>query len=204
MKIDRIAYFFLGNNVVIGPRVKRRLEFLRGKVPSSFKHRQTDDLGCGDGKITLLLKEIFLPTRLRGFDINPRQVRRAKGRGIEAEVKNLEADMPTGELAVMWGVLHHIEDVEGCLKRVKENYALIFIREPIKNGLIKWWGELGHPLRKREFEYLIEKHLAGSQIFYYDNNILVFYVSPKRNRRTVRAEEELLSQVSRKNRRKLR
>ena len=31
MKIDRIAYFFLGNNVVIGPRVKRRLEFLRGK-----------------------------------------------------------------------------------------------------------------------------------------------------------------------------
>jgi len=204
MKIERIAYFFLGNNAVIGPRVKRRLEFLRGKVPSSFKHRQTDDLGCGDGKITLLLKEIFLPTRLRGFDINPRQVRRAKGRGIEAEVKNLEEDMPTGEIAVMWGVLHHIEDVEGCLKRVKENYALIFIREPIKNGLIKWWGELGHPLRKRELKHLVEKHLAGSQIFYHDNDILIFYVSPKRNQNMVRAEEELLSQISGKNRRKLR
>ena len=200
MKIERIVYFFLGNNVVIGPHAKRRLEFLRGKVPPGFKHRQMDDLGCGDGKITLLLKEIFLPTRLRGFDINPRQVRRAKGRGIEAEVKNLEENMPTGELAVMWGVLHHMEDIEACLKRVKENYALIFIKEPIKNGVIKWLGELGHPLRKRELEYLVEKHLAGSQIFYYDNSILIFYTSPKRNRNLVRAEEELLSQVSRKTR----
>jgi len=159
VKIERIAYFFFGNNAIIGPRAKRRLEFLRGKVPPGFKHRQMDDLGCGDGKITLLLKEVFLPTRLRGFDINPRLVRRAKGREIEAEVKNLEQDMPTGELAVMWGVLHHMEDIESCLKRVKENYALIFIREPIKNGIINWLGELGHPLRKRELKHLVEKHL---------------------------------------------
>ena len=189
MKIERIAYFFLGNNAVIGPRAKRRLGFLRGKVPSGFKHRQMDDLGCGDGKRTLLLKEVFLPARLRGFDINPRQVRRAKGRGIEAEVKNLKEDIPAGELAVMWGGLHHMKGIEGCLKRIEENYALIFIRESIKNGVIKCLDELGHPLRKRDLKYLVEKHLAGSQIFYYDNNILIFYVSPKRNRSLVRAEE---------------
>jgi len=147
-----------------------------------------DDLGCGDGKVTLLLKEIFLPTRLRGFDINPHLVKRARDRAIEAEVKNLENNMPTGELAVIWGVLHHIEDIEGCLRGVKENYALIFIREPIKHGTIKWLGELGHPLRKEKLEYLVEKYLDGSQIFYYDNTIFIFYVSPKLNAKAVSAD----------------
>ena len=179
MKIERLAYFFLGNNVVIGAHIKRQLKFLKEKAPPGFKYRQMDDLGCGDGKVTLLLKEIFLPKRLRGFDINPHHVKRARNRAIEAEVKDLEKDTPTGELAVMWGVLHHIEDIEGCLRRVKENYALIFIREPIKCSTIKWLGELGRPLRKEKLEYLFEKHLDGSQIFYYDNAIFIFYVSPK-------------------------
>ena len=187
MKIERLAYFFLGNNVVIGAHIKRQLEFLKEKAPPGFKYRQMDDLGCGDGKVTLLLKEIFLPTRLRGFDIHPHHVRRARNRVIEAEVKDLEKDMPTGELAVMWGVLHHIEDIESCLRRVKENYALIFIREPIKRSTIKWL-ELGHPLRKGELEYLVEKHLDGSQIFYYDNTIFIFYVSPKLSAKAVSAD----------------
>ena len=60
------------------------------------------DLGCGDGKVTLLLKEVFRPTELRGFDINPRLVKRAGKKGIKAEVKNLDEEMPQGELAVVW------------------------------------------------------------------------------------------------------
>lgn len=172
-----LSNFFSGYTLIIGSHIRRQLEFLKEKAPPSFKHRQLDDLGCGDGKITLLLKEILLPTRLRGFDINPQLVRRAKDKGIEAEVKNLEKDMPRGELGVMWGVLHHLEDREGCVKRLKENYNLIFIREPIKIGLIKGW-ELGHPLRKEEIESLIQEYFAGSQVFYCGNNILIFYMSP--------------------------
>ena len=42
------------------------------------------DLGCGDGKVTVLLKDVFLPQKLRGFDVNPALVRRARGRGFEA------------------------------------------------------------------------------------------------------------------------
>ena len=188
MKIERLAYFFSGNNVVLGSHIKRQLEFLKEKTPPDFKYRQMDDLGCGDGKVTLLLKEIFLPTRLRGFDINPHHVRRTRNRVIEAEVKNLEKDMPTGELAVMWGVLHHIEDIENCIGRVKENYDLIFIREPIKRSAIKWLGELGHPLEKGELEYFVDKHLDGSQIFYYNNAIFIFYVSSKFNAKAVSAD----------------
>jgi len=134
-------------------------------------------LGCGDGKVTLLLKDIFQPRRLRGFDINPGLVRRARDRGIEAEVKNLDDNIPTGELAVMWGVLHHLKDRERCLKRVKENYPLIFIREPVRSGAIKGL-ELGHPPKKEKIERLVHEHLANSQIVYYSDNIFIFYLSP--------------------------
>lgn len=177
MKIESLAYFFFGNNVIIGPHIRKQLEFLKKIVPPHFQQRQMDDLGCGDGKVTVLLKEIFLPTRLRGFDINPSLVRRARNRGIEAEGKNLDENMPTGELAVLWGVLHHLQDRECCLKRVKENYPLIFIREPVTNSLIKGL-ELGDTLRKKEIEHLVKEHLANSQIFYCGNNIFIFYVSP--------------------------
>ncbi len=176
MDIESLAYFFFGNNLIIGPHIKKQLSFLKEIAPSTFQQRQMDDLGCGDGRVTLLLREIFLPRMLRGFDINPGLVRRARKRGIEAEVKNLDEEMPIGELAVMWGVLHHLKDWEGCLKRMKENYELIFIREPVSKGGIKWL-ELGHPLRKGEIESLIEKHLADSQVFYYGNAIFILYNS---------------------------
>ena len=177
MKLERLAYFFFGNNLVIGPHIRKQLKFLKEIVPPTFQHRDMDDVGCGDGKITWQLKEILLPKKLRGFDIHPGLVRRARNRGIEAEVKDLDENTPTGELAVMWGVLHHLKDRERCLKRVKGNYPLIFIREPVRNSATKWL-ELGHTLRKEEIEHLVEEHLANSQIFYCGNSIFVFYVSP--------------------------
>jgi hypothetical protein len=185
MKIEKLLYFPLGNNVVIGHRVKKQLKFLKEKVPSYFLNRRMDDLGCGDGKTTLLLKDIFLPTRLRGFDVLPHQVKRAKEKGIEAEVKDLEKDVPSGELAIIWGVLHHIDNVDSCLKKIKENYDLIFIREPIKNGTALWFGELGHPFQEEEVKHLVGKYLNGSQVFYYDENIFIFWNSSKLDTRKV-------------------
>lgn len=175
-RIESLAHFFSGYNIIIGPHIRKQLKYLKEIVPAAFQQRQMDDLGCGDGKITVQLKDIFLPKSLRGFDVNPGLVRRAQSKGIQAEVRNLEEDMSTGELAVMWGVLHHLEDMEGCIKKLKENYSLIFIRDPLKEGGIKGL-ELGHPLRKGEIERLIEKQLADSQVFYYDNAIFIFYNS---------------------------
>lgn len=185
MKIEKLLYFPLGNNVVIGRRVKKQLKFLKENVPSSFLNRRMDDLGCGDGKTTLLLKDIFLPTKLRGFDVLPHQVKRAKDKGIEADVIDLEKDVPSGELAIIWGVLHHIDDIDSCLKKIKENYNLVFIREPLKNGTVLRFGELGHPLQEEEFKHLVEKYLNGSQIYYYDENIFIFWTSSKSEARTV-------------------
>jgi SAM-dependent methyltransferase len=172
-KIKRLANFFSGYNLIIGPHIRRQLKFLKEIIPPGFQYREMDDLGCGDGKVTLLLKDIFLPKKLRAFDINPGLVRRARAKGIQAEVKNLEEDIPTGELAVMWGVLHHFKDMGGCLRKIKENYSLIFIREPLKISIN--WLETGHPLRKEEIELLVKEHLPDSQIFYCGNAIFIFY-----------------------------
>jgi len=178
MDIEKLAYFFFGNNVIIGPHIRKQLGFLKEVVPPIFKYRAMDDLGCGDGKITVLLKDILSARRVRGFDVNNGLIRRARSRGIEAEYANLNESLPSGELAVLWGVLHHLNDSELCLKRVKENYPLIFIREPVSHNRIKWL-ELGNPPKQRQAENCVKKHLPDSQIVYCGNNIFVFYVSPE-------------------------
>jgi hypothetical protein len=147
------------------------------RAPSSFKQRKMDDLGCGDGKITLMLKEVFQPAVLRGFDVHPALIKRAKNNGLAAEIRDLECDLPSGELAVMWGVLHHLKDKEACLKKIKQNYRMAFIREPIKNKAIKGF-EMGQPLIKEEIERLIDCYFPDARTFYYGHCIFIFYVSP--------------------------
>lgn len=163
-----------GTNLVVGPQIKAQIRLLRQRVPADFLQRDMDDLGCGDGKITVLLKEVFQPRKLRGFDIHPALIRRARQKGIEAEIANLDEEMPRGELAVMWGVLHHLKNKEHCLRRISENYTLAFIREPVKNRAIKGL-EMGQPLIKEEIEDLIKKYLPSAQYFYYGHCIFVFY-----------------------------
>jgi hypothetical protein len=178
MNLESLAYYFFGNNLIIGSHIRRQIEFLKGVLPPHFRHRKMDDLGCGDGKVTVLLKDIFLPSRLRGFDVSAGLVRRARGWGIDAEVKNLDDGLPAGELAVMWGVLHHLKDCSHCLGRLKENYPLIFIREPVRNSYFRWL-ELGHTMRTSEIETLVNECLLGAQVYYCGNSVLIFYVSPQ-------------------------
>jgi hypothetical protein len=150
---------------------------LERKVPVSFKGRKMDDLGCGDGKITLLLKEVFQPLELRGFDVHPSLVKRAKTNGVAAELMNLDNCLPSGELAIMWGVLHHLTDRESCLKKIKENYPMAFIREPIKNKAIKGF-EMGQPLIQEEIEGMIQSYFPGAQYFYHGHCIFIFFTAP--------------------------
>jgi hypothetical protein len=177
MKLENLAYALFGNNLVIGSHIRKQLAFLKEIIPAELQYREMDDLGCGDGKVTMLLREIFLPVKLRGFDINHGLVRRAKSRGIEAGTIDLDRQVPGGELAVLWGVLHHLHDFESCLCRVRESYPLLFIREPVRTGLMSGL-ELGHPLRLKELTCLVNRHLPGAQVHYCDNSVLVFYACP--------------------------
>jgi SAM-dependent methyltransferase len=174
--IQSTLYSWFGTNFIIGPQIKNQIKMLAEKIPAEFQQRELDDLGCGDGKITVLLRELFRPWKLRGFDVNPSLVRRARSKGIQADVMNLERSVPQGELAVMWGVLHHLKDREACLKRISENYSLAFIREPVKNKVIKGL-EMGQPLIREEIESLVQKYFPKAGTFYYGHCIFIFYTS---------------------------
>ena len=169
-----MVYTLFGTSLVVGPGIKSQLKMLKTQVPPAFLNRDMDDLGCGDGKITYHLKEVFKPRNLRGFDVYPSLVKRAKDRGIKAEILNLEKDLPKGELAVMWGVLHHLKDAEACLRRISENYDLTFIREPVKNKPVKGL-EMGEPLVKEEIEVLINRYFPEAKFFYYGHCIFMFH-----------------------------
>jgi len=178
--MQHVIYSLFGTNFVIGSHVKDQIRVLEDNLPLEFQQRDLDDLGCGDGKITLRLKKIFQPRNLRGFDVNPNLVKRARKFGIEAQVSDLDSGMPSGELAVMWGVLHHLKDREACIKRIKENYRMAFIREPVKSDLRVDW-EMGQPLIREEIESLVNRHLSHARFFYYVNSIFIFYVSPEKS-----------------------
>jgi hypothetical protein len=176
-RLQNIVYSLFGTNFVIGTHIKDQIKMLKENVPQDFRQRDLDDLGCGDGKITLQLKEIFQPRKLRGFDVNPNLVKRARHNGIEAEVCDLDATIPSGDLAVMWGVLHHLKDQETCLKRIRDNYNLAFIREPLKDNIRVDW-EMGQPLIKEEIEAMVRKYLVNAHYFFVGHCIFIFYVSP--------------------------
>lgn len=171
---ERFLHALFGNNVVIGSHILRQLDCLREVVPPHFRGRRVDDLGCGDGKLTVLLCEILQPVRLRGFDINPALVRRARSRGIQASLVDLEDRVPVGEMAVLWGVLHHLKNPERCLSRVRANYDCAFIREPIR-GASPACFELGSPLRRREIGDLVRGSLPGSVLRCYDDCTFAFW-----------------------------
>jgi hypothetical protein len=178
MSLEDLVYSAFGNNLVVGGHIRRQLAFLKGSIPPELQHHQMDDLGCGDGKVTLLLKGIFRPARLRGFDVHPGLVRRARRRGIDAAVLDLDKGVPAGELAVVWGVLHHLRDFEGCLRKIRDNYPLVFIREPVRTGSFNLGLELGKPLRLTEITRLVERHLPDARVRYCYGSLMVFYVCP--------------------------
>jgi len=174
VRVDQIVYTLFGNNLVIGPHILDQIERLRLLLPERFRRCRMDDLGCGDGSLTVLLEDVFQPVRLRGYDVNRALVRRARGRGIQAEVLDLNRRMPDGDLAVMWGVLHHLEDPKGCLDRMRRSYARAVVREPVRNHLPPPL-ELGTPLSGDELRELLGESLSGSEVHIFQDCVFAFW-----------------------------
>jgi 2-polyprenyl-3-methyl-5-hydroxy-6-metoxy-1,4-benzoquinol methylase len=173
-KFQKLVYDLFGTSLYISPPIRGQINWISARIPPSFLNREVDDLGCGDGRISRVMGQIFKAKKVRGFDVYPSLVKRARRNGVDACVMDLEAGMPSGELAVMWGVLHHLKDRETCIKRISENYPMVFIREPIKTISVKVF-EMGDPIEKEEIEELVNKYLPGAQVLYYSFCVYVFY-----------------------------
>jgi len=176
MFFEELLYTFLGNNIIIGHHIKKQLDFLRKVLPQEFKKKEMHDLGCGDGKVTLLLREIFEAEHCLGYDINERLIRLAQKKGIQAETLNIEEKIPQGELAVIWGVLHHLHTPFKVLKKIKNNYEYIFIREPLKKGCTLF--ELGNPFKEEIIKTQLKQCFEGCKSYIYKNAIFAFWKTP--------------------------
>jgi hypothetical protein len=173
-QFQKIVYDLFGTSLYVGHPIKAQIKWISGRIPKEFFNRELDDLGCGDGRITKLLGQAFKAKKVRGFDVYPSLVSRACHKGVDACLMDLEANMPKGDLAVMWGVLHHHKEREACIKKIVENYPLVFIREPVKTGFIKWF-EMGDPIEREEIETLVNKYLPGARVSYYSYCVFILY-----------------------------
>ena len=173
MFFEKLFYLFFGNNIVIGRHIKEQLGFLGKIVPEEFKGKEMHDLGCGDGKVTLILKDIFKPKSCIGYDVNKKLVELAQKRGIKTEVLDIEKKIPCGELAIIWGVLHHLNPPYKVLDKIKNNYEYLFLREPLKKGIALF--ELGKPFKKEVIEKHLKESLGQCKSYIYQNAIFVFW-----------------------------
>jgi len=174
--LERLLYTPFGNNVIVGRRIKRQLSFLEKIVPKEFLGHQLHDLGCGDGKVTLFLKKIFKASKVFGYDIHPVLLKKARKRGIETSLLDLEKEMPKGELGVMWGVLHHLSKKKKVLSMIKKNFDFVFIREPLK-GKKDFFSffELGKPFSREEIKNYFDEIFQNYLSFEYEGSIFMFW-----------------------------
>ncbi|MBL7150359.1 hypothetical protein ISS86_00330, partial [Candidatus Microgenomates bacterium] len=98
---------------------------------------------------------------------------RARRKGLHIEKTNLENQVPKGELAVVWGVTHHLTNQKAFLEKVRSHFKYIIIREPIKNI----WSFLdgGEPLTEKEWTDLFNETLGHYTLLKSKGCLFVFW-----------------------------
>jgi SAM-dependent methyltransferase len=84
------------------------------------------DCGCSDGEFTARIAKAVKATRVIGIDVVPEQIAKAKIRGIEAKISNLDKgiDIPdeSVDMLIASQVIEHVADTDGL---VKEFYRVL-------------------------------------------------------------------------------
>ena len=96
------------------------------------------DLGCGDGTYTIALAERFKPASVRGIDPASLAIENARRRipshlaeAISFEVGSIyDIRSVSGEIAVIRGVLHHLDRPQAAIAQVGRQFDSILVLEP--------------------------------------------------------------------------
>jgi|GEM_PF-813426 len=173
-KIEKFFYSFGISCVNVA---SSQVGFIRKNVSQDFKEKEMIDIGCGDGKMTKILAEIFKAKNVKAIDCSPALVKSAQRRGIKAKVQDIEKQEIKGELATMWGVLHHLTKKQKVLKNLAKNFKYVFIREEIKHFKI---FEMGKLMTENELEslYSVAFKKENIELLKYKKALFLFYRNP--------------------------
>lgn len=150
--LEKIFYWLFSNHSVYKQRYELRM--LEQVLPESFIGRRVIDIGCGNGRTTLKLGKVLEPESLRGVDVHKRLIFSAKHKGLDAEVLNVEKEDLSGDLGVLWSVLHHLKNPAGTLRKLSDNFNSLLIRESIDTKRI---FEIGHRFDRQDLMSIISE-----------------------------------------------
>jgi SAM-dependent methyltransferase len=125
------------------------LEVFKSNLPSKYLHRSVTDIGCGNGSVSLKLQKILVPKDICGLDLSPTLIKLAQKNGLKSQVSDVELETPTGDLAILWGVLHHFCQPKLNLQKIYHSFKSLIIRESVSTKRIL---ELGHRFSRQELE----------------------------------------------------
>ena len=131
-----------GYDLLAMPRVRKVFQ-----IASQRQARELLDVGCGDGAVTVKLKEILGAEVVRGVDISARATELAREKGIEAvqvDLDNEELPFPADcfDFVLCAEVIEHVFDPGRLLseiRRVLEPGGLAIITTP---NLASWYNRL--------------------------------------------------------------
>jgi len=168
----KIGYPLLGN-LIANLHSKKYFDFIADKIPPEFLNREISDLGCGDGFATRKIKSLFKAKSIKGYEVSKYLANKAKKRGLEIELLDLGKEIPKGEMAVVWGVIHHLNNQEEALSKIRSNFNYAVFNEPIKS----FWAFLdgGEPLTEPEWKNLFNKTLGDCMFLKFKDNLFVFW-----------------------------
>lgn len=168
----KIGYPLLGN-LIANLQSKKYFDFIADKIPPEFLNREVSDLGCGDGFATQKIKNLFKVRSIEGYEINKYLIKKARTKGLSIERMDLEKTVPKGEMAVVWGVIHHLKSQKEVLRKIRSNFNYAVFSEPIKS----FWAFLdgGEPLSVPEWKNLFNQTLGNCKFFEFKDNLFVFW-----------------------------
>ncbi|MFH0961207.1 MAG: class I SAM-dependent methyltransferase [archaeon] len=141
--------------------LEHELALLEKTLPNAFRGREISDLGCGDGKTTLRLARILRPKKLVGYEVNKRLLELSKKRGLKTQKIDFEKKVPKGDLAILWGVIHHLKKPEIFLRKIRKNFKGLVIREPVSKLRV---FEAGKRLGKNQVLRILKASGIGGRI----------------------------------------
>ena len=191
MIMNSIEYWAM-NNPIRG-LIQKRLEAPRLKALCNGRTDSILEIGCGQGVGARIIYDLFSPREYVGIDLDPKMIERARNRGLSLEnarflqgdATNLSLNDRSFDLAVDFGIIHHIPDWREALAELhrvlKTNGEVFFEELPVET----WERGIGKPLKRlldhpyekmfRRQEFVDELERLGFDVEMYEDSLISFY-----------------------------